>query len=226
MSHYASVEAAVEALADGRLVIVVDSEDRENEGDFLAAAETITPEMIHFMTSQGRGQLCMPVSPQIARQLGLTPMVPRRTLTMPCFTIPVDHCQCKTGISPADRVVTIRAIIDPASRPGDFVRPGHTFPLIAEQQGLFRRQGHTEAAVELARLAGFTPAGVLCEICSRDGLHMAVGEELVELARQCRLPIVTIDALLAFQLRESGHQEQAKVREEEPALAFGGSAAL
>jgi len=226
MSHYASVEAAIEALADGRLVIVVDSEDRENEGDFLAAAETITPEMIHFMTSQGRGHLCMPVSPQIARQLGLTPMVPRRTLTMPCFTIPVDHCQCKTGISPADRVMTIRAIIDPASRPGDFVRPGHTFPLIAEQQGLFRRQGHTEAAVELARLAGLTPAGVLCEICSRDGLHMAVGEELVELARQFRLPIVTIDALLAFQLRESAHQEEAKVREEEPALAFGGSAAL
>jgi len=226
MSHYASVEAALEALAAGRLVIVVDSEDRENEGDFLAAAETITPEMIHLMTSQGRGHLCMPVSPQIARRLGLTPMVPRRTLTMPCFAVPVDHCQCKTGISPVDRVMTIRAMIDPASRPGDFVRPGHTFPLIAEQQGLLRRQGHTEAAVELARLAGLTTAGVLCEICSRDGLHMAVGEELAEIARHFRLPIVTIDALLAFHLRRSGHQEDANAHEQEPALVLDGSAAL
>jgi 3,4-dihydroxy 2-butanone 4-phosphate synthase/GTP cyclohydrolase II len=226
MSHYSSLEVAIEALAQGRLVIVVDSEDRENEGDFLAAAETITPEIIHFMTSQGRGHLCMPVSPQIARRLALTPIVPRRTLTMPCFAVPVDHCQCKTGISPADRVVTIRAMIDPSSRAGDFVRPGHTFPLIAEEQGLCRRQGHTEAAVELARLAGLTPAGVLCEICSRDGLHMALGEELAEIARQFRLPIVTIDALLALQLREAGHGEEPRPHDEESALVLGGTAAL
>jgi 3,4-dihydroxy 2-butanone 4-phosphate synthase/GTP cyclohydrolase II len=224
MRTYSSVEAAIEALADGRLVIVVDSEDRENEGDFLAAAETITPQTIHFMTSQGRGHLCMPVSPQIAQRLSLTPMVPRRTLTMPCFTVPVDHCQCKTGISPAERVMTIRAMVDSSSRPGDFVRPGHTFPLIAQEEGVFRRQGHTEAAVDLARLAGFAPAGVLCEICSRDGLHMAYGEELMELAQEFHLPIVSIDSLLEFQLRRVGHVEAGTDYGQDPGLALGAPA--
>lgn len=228
--YYSRVETAIEALAAGRLVIVVDSEDRENEGDFLAAAETITPEMIHFMASQGRGHLCTPVSPQIARRLGLVPMVSLRTLTTPCFAVPLDHCRCKTGISPAERAMTIRAMIEPSSRPQDFIRPGHIFPLIAQEQGVFRRQGHTEAAVDLARLAGLVPAGVLCEICSRDGLNMAIGEELMEIAHDFRLPIVTIDALLAFRLRQAGHrdnppgrrEETPSAREEEPALVSGG----
>lgn len=224
MRQYASVEAAIDALKGGRVVIVVDSEDRENEGDFLAAAETVTPKIVHFMTSQGRGHLCMPVAPRIAQRLELNPIVPQKTLTMPCFAIPVDHCQCRTGISPTERARTIRAMMDPASRPTDFVRPGHVFPLIARDQGIFRRQGHTEAAVDLTRLAGLSPAGVLCEICSRDGLHMAVGEELMEIAAEFRLPMVTIDALLAFRLRQAGPWEEPAGRGEEPALALGGLA--
>ena len=204
MIQYAPVEEAVEALAEGRTVIVVDSEDRENEGDFLAAAEMITPEIIHFMTTHARGHLCMPVTPEIAQRLELEPMVPRRSLTEPCFTVPIDHRQCRTGISPAERTVTIRAMFDPATRPDDFVRPGHVFPLIAEPQGVFGRMGHTEAAVDLTRLAGLEPAGVLCEICSRDGLHMATGEELMDIAREFRLPIVTIDDLLAHRMRREG----------------------
>lgn len=225
MREHPALEAAIEALADGRVVIVVDSEDRENEGDFLAAAESITPETIHFMASQGRGHLCMPVSPQIARRLDLTPMVAQKTLTMPCFAVPMDHCECRTGISPMERAMTIRAVIDSSSRPGDFVRPGHVFPLIAQEQGVLRRQGHTEAAVDLARLAGLTPAGVLCEICSRDGLHMAVREELMEIADEFRLPVVTIDALLAFRLRRAERWEEPAGCREEPALVLGGTAA-
>ncbi len=224
MSVYTSVEAAIQALAKGNVVIVVDSEERENEGDFLTAAELITPETIHFMTSQGRGHLCMPVSPQIARRLGLAPMVPRRTLTVPCFAVPVDHCQCTTGISPAERAMTVRAMIDPSSRSSDFVRPGHTFPLIAEEQGVFRRQGHTEAAVDLARLAGLSPAGVLCEICSRDGVHMAFGDELVEIAEEFCLPMVTIDALLDFRLRRAGCTEELSAPREEVGVALGAGA--
>lgn len=224
--QYASVEEAVEALGAGRLVIVVDSEERENEGDFLAAAETITPELIHFMTTQGRGHLCMPISPQIARRLELTAMVPRKTLTVPCFTIPVDHCQCKTGISPLERVLTIQAMLDPGSRPGDFVRPGHVFPLIAREQGVLDRQGHTEAAVDLARMAGLHQAGVLCEICSRDGLNMAIGKELMEIADEFRLPIITIDALLEFRLRQTRPAQQEADHTKEPALVLGGTAAV
>ncbi len=201
MIQYAPVEDAIQALAEGRLVIVVDSEDRENEGDFVAAATSITPESIHFMTTHGRGHFCMPLAPEIARRLELQPMVPRRSLTEPCFTIPVDHCRCKTGISPAERAETIRAMLDATSCPEDFIRPGHVFPLIAEQNGVLDREGHTEAAVDLARLAGLAPAALLCEICSRDGLHMAVGGELMELADKFRLPLVTIDDILAHRRR-------------------------
>jgi 3,4-dihydroxy 2-butanone 4-phosphate synthase/GTP cyclohydrolase II len=208
MCRYSSIEAAIEAIAEGRVLIAVDSQERENEGDFLAAAELTTPAMIHFMVSQGRGQLCMPVSPRVAQRLDLTPMVACADLETPRFAIPVDHRECKTGISPLERASTIRAMLDPFSTPRDFVRPGHIFPLIAQEEGVLRRPGHTEAAVDLARLAGLAPAGVLCEICSRDGLHMACGQELWEIAHEFRLPVITIDDLIQFRRSLLGGQEE------------------
>jgi 3,4-dihydroxy 2-butanone 4-phosphate synthase/GTP cyclohydrolase II len=208
MNQYASIEDAIKAISDGRILIVVDSEDRENEGDFLAAAEKTTPEMIHFMASQGRGQLCMPVSPNIAQRLDLKPMVDCTDMETPRFAIPVDHCGCKTGISPFERAATIRAMLDPYSGPQNFIRPGHIFPLIAQEEGVLRRPGHTEAAVDLARLAGLTAAGILCEICSKDGLHMARGQELWELAAEFQLPVVTIDDLIEYRRGMAGSQEE------------------
>lgn len=204
MREFSSVEEAVEAIADGRLVIVVDSEDRENEGDFIGAAEKVTSEMVHFMISEGRGQLCMPVLPETADRLQLTPMVTPADPGTPRFTVPIDHCLCRTGISPQERVFTIQNIISPQTSPDDFVRPGHVFPLVAEEEGVLRRPGHTEATVDLARMAGLTPAGVLCEICSRDGRHMAERDELLELADQFDFPIITIDALVGFRSGLSG----------------------
>ena len=196
-----SVEVAVAALAEGRTIIVIDSSERENEGDFLAAAEKITPAAIHFMITQGRGQLCMPVMPQLAQRLDLTPLIPQRSLEAPCFAMPVDYRTCKTGISPLERALTIRAMLDASTTAADFVRPGQIFPLIALPEGILGRAGHTEAAVDLARLAGLAPAGVLCEICSRDGLNMAEGWELRELADEFQLPIISIDELIAFRER-------------------------
>jgi 3,4-dihydroxy 2-butanone 4-phosphate synthase/GTP cyclohydrolase II len=191
---------ALRALAQGRIIIVADSEDRENEADFLIAAERVTAESVHFMISHGRGQLCMPVSAEIARRLNLKPMVPRKSLGMPCFAVPVDHALCKTGISPKERAFTIRKMVDESSRPEDFCRPGHIFPLLARAGGLRERQGHTEATIDLMRLAGLAPAGVLCEICSRDGEHMATGEELIDLAKTLNVPMITIaDVIRALQ---------------------------
>ena len=209
---YVSVEEAVEALAAGRVLIAVDSEDRENEGDFLAAAEMITPEIIHFMITHARGHLCMPIAPEIAQRLDLAPLFPQEDPTTPCFAMPVDHSRCKTGISPLERASTVREIVEPSSRPSDFARPGHIFPLIAQEQGLLRRQGHTEAAVDLTRMAGLAPAGVLCEICSHDGLHMADGWELQAIAEEFRLPMITIDALVDFRRSVAGPQEENLLR--------------
>jgi 3,4-dihydroxy 2-butanone 4-phosphate synthase/GTP cyclohydrolase II len=198
MPLYSKLDDALECLAQGRIVIVADSEDRENEADFLVAAEKVTAESVQFMISEGRGQLCMPVLPQIARRLNLKPMVPRKSSHMPCFAIPVDHNLCKTGISPKERAFTIRMIVDDSTRPQDFCRPGHIFPLIAREGGLLERQGHTEATIDLVRLSGLVPAGVLCEICSRDGQHMATGDELLEIAKRFNLPIITIDDVIRF----------------------------
>lgn len=200
MSHsFSRIEDALEAIAQGHLVIVVDSEDRENEGDFVAAAEKVTPQMIHLMITYGRGLVCMPVLPEVARRLHLEPMVAATgDLSVPRFTIPIDHRRCHTGISPLERAYTIQSVIDPESRPADFLRPGHLFPLIARPEGVLARTGHTEATVDLADLAGLTPAGVLCEVCSRDGLNMATRDELLELAAALRIPIITIDALVEY----------------------------
>ena len=141
-------------------MIVVDDEERENEGDFVAAAELVTPETVAFMITHGRGQLCMPIMPELANRLGLHPMVEQNTAPHKTpFTVPVDHISCSTGISANERATTIRAILDPSTRPADLVRPGHLFPLVAKEGGVLRRAGHTEAAVDLARLAGSGAGG-------------------------------------------------------------------
>jgi 3,4-dihydroxy 2-butanone 4-phosphate synthase/GTP cyclohydrolase II len=206
MPLYSKLDDALCALVDGRMIIVADSEERENEADFLIAAEKVTAEHVHFMISEGRGQLCMPVVPQIARRLNLKPMVPRKSLQMPCFAVPVDHRLCKTGISPKERAYTIRMMVDETTQPEDFCRPGHIFPLIAREEGLLARQGHTEATIDLLRMAGLMPAGVLCEICSRDGQHMATGDELLEVARAFNLPIITIDEVIRHLGAPSRHK--------------------
>lgn len=198
--EFSKIEDALDAIAAGRVVIVVDDETRENEGDFVVAAEKVTPETIAFMISHGGGQLCMPIMPDLARRLELHPMVemntaPHRTP----FTVPVDHAGCRTGISAEERARTIRAIIDPATRPADLVRPGHLFPLVAMEGGVLRRAGHTEATVDLARLSGLQPAGVLIEIL--DGIHVASRGRLHEIAARFDLPIVSIEMLIGYRRR-------------------------
>jgi len=190
-----SIEAAVDAIGRGEIAIVMDAEDRENEGDFICAAEKVTPEIINFMLN-GRGQLCMPLLPEIARRLDLHPMVEANTAPLRTnFTVPVDHITARTGITAQERATTIRTILDPASKPGDFVRPGHLFPLIAKEGGVLRRAGHTEAAVDLARMAGLQPAGVLCEVLADDG-QRANRDQLYALAEKHALQIITIEQLI------------------------------
>jgi 3,4-dihydroxy 2-butanone 4-phosphate synthase/GTP cyclohydrolase II len=199
-SEFSKVEDALEALAEGRIVIVVDDEERENEGDFIAAADRVTPETIAFMLTHGRGQICMPILPERAQQLDLPPMVDQNSAPFrTSFTVPVDHRSCRTGISAAERARTVRAIIDPATRPADLVRPGHLFPLVAREGGVLRRAGHTEAAVDLAQLAGLAPAGLLCEIL--DGIGVASRERLHAIAHEFRLPILSIEHLIAYRRR-------------------------
>ncbi|MBX7165418.1 MAG: 3,4-dihydroxy-2-butanone-4-phosphate synthase [Pirellulales bacterium] len=195
---YSTIEQAVDAIGRGEAIIVVDAEDRENEGDFICAADKVTPELVNFMISQGRGQLCMPILPELAERLKLPMMVEQNTAPLQtAFTVPVDHRTAKTGITAQERATTIRAIVDPASKPSDFVRPGHLFPLVAKEGGVLRRAGHTEAAVDLARLAGLAPAGVLCEILDDTGMR-ANRETLCELARTHHLQIITIEELIRY----------------------------
>jgi 3,4-dihydroxy 2-butanone 4-phosphate synthase/GTP cyclohydrolase II len=198
--EFSKVEDALQALVEGRVIIVVDDEQRENEGDFIAAADRVTPETIAFMITHGRGQLCMPIMPELAHRLELHPMVEANTAPHGTpFTVPVDHASCRTGISAAERARTVRAIIDPETRPGDLVRPGHLFPLVAKEGGVLRRAGHTEATVDLARLAGLTPAGVLCEIL--DGIHVASRARLHAIAAEFALPILSIETLIKYRRR-------------------------
>ncbi|MCC7474049.1 MAG: 3,4-dihydroxy-2-butanone-4-phosphate synthase [Pirellulales bacterium] len=195
---FSTIEEAVEALRLGRVVIVVDAEDRENEGDFIAAAELTTPEVVNFMIRFGRGQLCMPILPEISQRLDLHPMVESNTAPLGTnYTVPVDHCSTRTGITAGERSKTIQAICDPTSKPADFTRPGHLFPLVAKEGGVLRRAGHTEAAVDLARLAGMLPAGVLCEVLNESG-DRANREQLHALAREYNLPLISIEQLIAF----------------------------
>lgn len=193
-----SIDSAVEAILRGEVVIVMDDENRENEGDFICAAEKATPEVVNFMLVHGRGQVCMPVLPEVCQRLDLPPMVDQNTAPFgTSFTVPVDHRSCHTGVTAREKALTIHAIIDPDSKPSDFVRPGHLFPLEAKEGGVLRRAGHTECAVDLARMAGLKPAGVLCEILDEDG-DRANRQRLYELARQFNLQIITIEELIRY----------------------------
>ena len=196
--EFASIDEAVDAIGRGEIIVVVDDEDRENEGDFICAAEKVTPELVNFMITYGRGQLCMPILPEVSQRLDLPPIVEDNTAPLgTAYTVPVDHRSARTGITAAERATTILAICDADSVPGDFVRPGHLAPLVAKEGGVLRRAGHTEAAVDLARMAGLTPAGVLCEILNETG-DRANRDELGELARQHGLPIISIEDLIAY----------------------------
>lgn len=210
-----TIESAIEDLKKGKLVIVVDDEDRENEGDFVTAAANVTPEVINFMSKHGRGLICAPVTEQRCEELNLNLMVEDNTvLHQTPFTVSIDlkgH-GCTTGISAHDRAKTVQALIDPNTRPEDLGRPGHIFPLRARSEGVLRRAGHTEATVDLARLAGFDPAGVLVEIMNDDGT-MARLPELMEIARKFDLKIISIKDLISYRLqRETLIREVVRVK--------------
>lgn len=198
-----TIEEAIEDIRQGKVIIVVDDEDRENEGDFLAAAEKVTPEMINFMATHGRGLICAPLTERRCKELELHTMVSNNTDHMEtAFTVSVDlkgH-GVSTGISTADRAKTILALVDENTKPFDLARPGHIFPLIAKQGGVLRRTGHTEAAIDFARLAGFTPAGVICEIMNDDG-SMSRLPQLVEVAKKFDLKLVSIEDLVAYRMQ-------------------------
>jgi 3,4-dihydroxy 2-butanone 4-phosphate synthase/GTP cyclohydrolase II len=198
-----SIESAIEAIKQGKLVIVVDDEDRENEGDFIAAARKVTPEVINFMSKEGRGLICAPLEEDRCDELGLELMVNKNTaIHETAFTVSVDLLGhgCTTGISASDRAKTVQALIDPATKPGDLGRPGHIFPLRAKRGGVLRRAGHTEATIDLARLAGLEPAGVLVEIMNEDGT-MARLPELLEISKKFGLPIISIKDLIEYRLK-------------------------
>ena len=198
-----TIEEAIEDIKQGKIVIVVDDEDRENEGDFIAAAEKVTPEMINFMTHHGRGLLCAPLLEKRCKELGLDMMVENNTvLHHTQFTVSIDLKGegCTTGISVFDRAKTIKALVKPETKPEDFGRPGHIFPLKAKEGGVLRRTGHTEAAVDLARLAGLEPAGILIEILNEDG-SMARLPQLVKVAEKHNLKIISIEDLVAYRMR-------------------------
>ena len=197
-----TVEEAIEDFKEGKIVIVVDDEDRENEGDFITAAETITPEIINFMLKNGRGVLCAPITLSRCRELDLPHQVSDNTSMLGTpFTITVDKLEgCTTGVSAADRAATIKALADPSSSPATFGRPGHINPLYAQEKGVLRRAGHTEAAVDLARLAGLQPAAALIEIMNEDGT-MARMPQLQEVAKEFNLHIISIADLIAYRLK-------------------------
>ncbi len=198
-----TIEEAIEDIRQGKVIIVVDDEDRENEGDFLAAAEKVTPEMINFMATHGKGLICTPLTESRCKELELKAMVTNNTDHMEtAFTVSVDlkgH-GVTTGISASDRAKTVQALIDSDTKPYDLARPGHIFPLIAKQGGVLRRTGHTEAAIDFARLAGFKPAGVICEIMNDDGT-MARLPQLVEVAKKFDLKLVSIEDLVAYRMQ-------------------------
>lgn len=198
-----TIEEAIEDIRQGKVIIVVDDEDRENEGDFLAAAEKITPEMVNFMATHGRGLICTPLTESRCKELELRAMVTNNTDHMEtAFTVSVDlkgH-GVTTGISASDRAKTILALVDSNTKPFDLARPGHIFPLIAKQGGVLRRTGHTEAAIDFARLAGFKSAGVIVEIMNEDGT-MARLPQLYEVAKKFDLKLVSIEDLVAYRMQ-------------------------
>ena len=198
-----TIEEAIEDIRQGKVIIVVDDEDRENEGDFIAAAEKVTPEMINFMATHGRGLICAPLTESRCKELDLNLMVTNNTVLHETqFTVSVDLIGhgCTTGISVHDRAKTIQFLVDDNTKPEDLGRPGHIFPLRAKQGGVLRRTGHTEASIDLARLAGFKPAGILVEILNEDG-SMARLPQLLEVAKKFDLKIVSIEDLVAYRMQ-------------------------
>lgn len=198
-----TIEEALKDLRSGKIIIVCDDEDRENEGDFVALAEHSTPEVINFMAMYGRGLICTPISERLATKFGLHPMIVQNHNTDmhgTAFTISIDYKTTTTGISAFERSETIRALLCEDTKASDFRRPGHVFPLIAKNGGVLCRAGHTEAAVDLALLAGGEPAGVICEILKDDGT-MARVPDLVRIAERFNLKIITIKDLVAFRRR-------------------------
>jgi 3,4-dihydroxy 2-butanone 4-phosphate synthase/GTP cyclohydrolase II len=198
-----TIDEAIRDIKAGKVIIVVDDEDRENEGDFICAAECVTPEIINFMATHGRGLICSPIDEKRADELDLEMMVSSNTaLHETAFTVSIDLIGhgCTTGISAYDRATGIRKLVDPATKSSDYARPGHIFPLRAKTGGVLRRTGHTEAAIDLARLAGFEPAGVLVEILNEDGT-MARLPELMKIAERFDLKVIAIKDLVAYRMR-------------------------
>lgn len=203
---YDSIDVALDALRNGKIVIVVDAQERENEGDFICAAESITPELVNLMLRRGSGQLCVPITAEVANRLRLAPLVDSESnsaLNKTNFLMPVDHVQAGTGVSTENRARTIRALANPQSTASEFLRAGHVSPLLAKEGGVLRRAGHTEATIDLLRMAGMQPVGTLIEICSERGTGMAEAEELQELAAEFGFPIISIEDLIRHRrLRE------------------------
>jgi len=198
-----TIEEAIEDIKQGKLIIVVDDEDRENEGDFLTAARNVTPEVINFMATHGRGLICAPITPERSQELGLNLMVTHNNAVHEtAFTVSVDLLTqgCTTGISAQDRAKTVQALINPDTKPDELGKPGHIFPLIANKEGVLRRAGHTEAAIDLSRLAGFEPAGCIVEILNEDG-SMARLPDLIKVAERFNLKLITIKDLIEYRLK-------------------------
>ena len=196
------IEEAIYELMQGNVVIVCDDEDRENEGDFIALAEKATPDVINFMATHGRGLICVPIEQELAQKLDLLPMVSRNTDPHgTAFTVSIDHKYSTTGISAFERSATVLSMLDPESKAADFKRPGHVFPLVAKKGGVLRRAGHTEAAVDLAKMSSAKPAGVICEIMNEDGT-MARVPELRKIADQFDLKMITIKDLIQYRNRK------------------------
>jgi 3,4-dihydroxy 2-butanone 4-phosphate synthase / GTP cyclohydrolase II len=210
-----SIESAIADIKNGKLIIVVDDEDRENEGDFIGAAEVITPEIINFMSTHGRGLICAPLVEERCNELKLPPMVVDNTsLHETAFTVSVDLLGngCTTGISAHDRAKTVAALVNPETKPEDLGRPGHIFPLRAKKGGVLRRAGHTEATIDMAMLAGFSPAGVLVEIMNEDG-SMARLPQLLEIAKKFDLKLISIKDLIEYRLKkETLIKEEVRVQ--------------
>jgi len=199
--QYDAIDEALAALKAGKLVIVVDACERENEGDFICAAETITPETVDFMLKIARGVLCAPLTRETAERLRLKPLVDEDSNNSPHktpFQMQIDHRESGTGVSPENRAKTIRSLCDPESKYDDYVRPGHIFPLLAKQGGVLRRAGHTEATIDMLRMAGMRQVGCLIEICSQQGHGMADYAELQELSTRFEIPIIAIDELIRY----------------------------
>lgn len=207
------IEEAIYDLMMGKVIIAVDDEDRENEGDFIALADKATPEVINFMIKEGRGLVCVPITEERAQELDLPPMVQRNTdYHGTAFTVSVDHIETTTGISASERSRTVMALIDPKTKAQHFRRPGHIFPLIAKKGGVLRRTGHTEAAVDLARMCGSYPAAVICEVIKEDG-EMARVPDLMEISKQHNLKIITIADLIEYRNhKEKLVQQEVDVR--------------